>query len=248
VNANRTLYVKLAAVFPSANNAMTTQGAPCVRLGTVYKVEYKPKVVIDDVTCAGVLSLGVEGGFQGSQGSVDVDNPPQITFYLSENNYTDFKDDRSVMKWFTTHKTGWVTHSHVNQANATDQKENKKTGKCMKTGMLTDDAGGYKSDPDGDDADDEVPESQAADDLPDALNLGRNEPGGGAANPPLPPAAPPSLPPSETKAQEKEAAEAKAAALKAAAAQKEMDALVQAEVNKRLAAAQAAGRFVCFEL
>jgi hypothetical protein len=164
---------------------------------------------------------------------------------LSENNYTDFKDDRSVVRWFSTQKTGWVTHQHVNQANTLDQKEGKKTGKWMKAGMLTDDAGGYKSDPEDDDS---APDTQADSALPDTLNLSNNPPGGSAANPPLPPAAPPSLPPSETKAQEKEAAEEKAATLKAAAAQKEMDALVQAEVNKRLAAAQAAGRFVCFEL
>jgi hypothetical protein len=243
VNSNRTVYVKLAAVFPSANNTTTTQGAPCVRLGTVYKVEYKAKAVIDGVTCAGVFLVGVERGSQESQGSVDVDNPPQITtYYLSENNYTDFKDDRSVMKWFTTHKTGWCTHAFVNQANTIDQKESKKTGKWMKAGMQDDEKGGYKSNPDDDDADDEIPESQAANNLPDALNLGSNQP----TNPPLPPSAPPSLPQSENKTQEKEAAEAKAAAVKALAIQKEIEELVQVEVNRRVAASQASGRFVCF--
>lgn len=105
VNSNRTLYLKLAVVFAGANSTAQSEGAPCVRLGTTSKVEYKPKVVIDGVNCPGVFSVGVERDSQSSQGSQDVDNPSPIThYYVSEKYYTNFKADRNVLKWFASKK------------------------------------------------------------------------------------------------------------------------------------------------
>lgn len=90
---------------------------------------------------------------------------------------------------------------------------------------------------------DEVPESQPkTEPTPDALKIGDDTK---TAAPLAPPAAPIALSPIQNKVQELAVAEAQAATAKAVAARKELDLLVQAEVNCRLAA-KATGKIFVF--
>jgi hypothetical protein len=246
VNSNRTVYVKLAAVFASANTNSMTEGAPCVRLGKVQKVEYKGKVVIDTANCAGVFVVGVEVVSQSSQESQDVDNLPEVRqYYLYEKMYTDFKEDRMVQRWLTHNKMVWITHQPILLANIEDSKNVKKNGKWFQKVFNTADDNGGNTTLQEEEEKDEVPESQAT---PAALQIGYQAPPDNAGVLPSPPPAAPALSPIRTPEQEQVEVDRQLAIRIAGEEKKKVDALVAQEVERRMAAAAAAGTHMTFEL